>query len=649
MPTSPTANRSPIQFFVVGPDDLVYENRDNLSTETISKFKRFESFKDRSWTPLRFAFDPNKNAIYIQDPIWFSLLESKDEYAGNIVNRALEFIYEKFPDAEGSAHWTSGEPPDTAIQHSLSQYGLAWQDISKYVASEFQAGAPDLPVVEYTLGQNEQPPAQQVTFNPNGATKGDVSVSGPCFLVLKNERMDYGIINTLLTRLYLTNLPIIVKNVDKSQHMGLVTNYFLDNVNRGGYERYFAFWTRNGTAIRRVHPMQSFADPSEKWSPQNRLTNESEIRNYRDLAGYSGPIVMFAYLPVKNQVIFQNYHPEDMAHYELLSKMKEDIVSVVSSVKKVPPEKLTLSHDDSEVSPYITMISNVAPVWTMIKDILAPQAGIEPHDIQVVFMPISQNGSTVAAFVQNAQEEDVKTPESKNFRVSHGISVDYPFIAVDPRNPLGTQQYALIHEYKHFEQKLANVLPKKPYSFEGSVDDARDADEKERRFIEYINTPSERGAHIQQMVFMLYMNMSEKAVLDAFAPNTMPLARAQYRKLFDEAKRIFDQQIAEKRHFRRQQPQPPQQPTQRTAAISYPGGNDFWFIGSLEDQMEGLHQNNIPSDEAPVNETGTYNLRRQKQRKALVPKTMEEMLSDKHDPELGYMKTTEQLLRESQI
>jgi hypothetical protein len=396
-------------------------------------------------------------------------------------------------------------------------------------------------------------------------------------------------------------------------------------MNVGSYEQYFAIWGPSGTQMFR-------ADEHQK----SRIINEDSVRAAPGLRDYRGPLILFSYMPAREQIIFQNVHPDDMKEYEVYSRMLADIKSRVSKTKKIAEDKLIVTHDDTMNSPFVTTMSKQGVLWDYIKNFLAPTVGIEAKDIYVIEAPLSREGNIKAMFVRGPEEEN-DLPAMKEAKISHGISIPFPFIAVESRiSNLGEKYHALLHEYAHYVQKLRDV-PHIAYSFEGGINAGANDQERDRRFVEYINNPLEQDAHMRQMIYMLEMGMSPAEVLDFFAPRKSLLHRAEYGKIIDQAIKIYADNKAE----RRKKPADIQKPTEKTARLS-PGINDWWYLGLQEQMNEAQHSNNPL---APTSKP--YNLRKTKPVPSSAPKTTEGLLSLKHDKEMSYMKSAEQLLQES--
>ena len=663
------------QFFFVGPDNEIYKNRENYPAETLASLSRFRGNPD--WVPFRFAFDSVSKKVYVQDDSWKGLINDHDESAWALLNAVSEFVREGF-ELDEELGLGYGEPPDTAQLRKLSQYGIAWRYISQYISSEFETNAIDVPVVEYSPAEPEgvavpagAKPAREkpVTFSKDGTQQGEVSVKGPVLLVnlklarlpkLKGEPfggddLDYGRINQSLIMEYLTNLTSIspVQNgpdtpIDHGAR-------WRKHMEEGGYELYFAIWGEDGPQVYKTNKEQ-----------KQRIQDERARQGEATTQGYEGPILFFAYIPVRNQIILQNRHPGDMSPME--KKMLVAIKEVMAANKGAKEEDLSIGFDNSDKSPFVTTISRYTMLWDYITEVLAPYVKFEPQDIPVIEMPISQNGGTIAAYSSNEKEEEDRVPGSEQFRLTRGINIPYPFILVDPRiRNLGEKYYAMLHEYVHHSQALRNS-PLIHYSYKGSMNDAKDQEERTRRFVEYINNPNESEAHLNQMVYMLHMGIPANQVIDMFMPASAVksdpkqfiIARAEYRKLLDKAIEIYERDMEElgKQRSKRKSPKdvgkPPKdveaqasgrQTKQAALDISV---NDWWYVGLQENINRSRHTNTKQDPQLSGQGTKPYNLREKRGKPAQVL-SMEGMLSRKHDAELSSEKHTEQLLRESVI
>jgi hypothetical protein len=252
---------------------------------------------------------------------------------------------------------------------------------------------------------------------------------------------------------------------------------------------------------------------------------------------------------------------------------------------------------------------------------------------------LSERGTTVAAFVSSLKDEETKAPLAQKARVSYGISVNYPYIGVESTiKNRGQKYYAIVHEYAHFIQSITGIQIV-PYSFKGMISDAGSKEERDKRFVEYVNNPLERDAHLNQMVSMLQMGMSPNDVLDSMADRKDLIGRAAYGRILDEALKIFNGQLKERRQTA------DQGKTTRTASVGI-GINDWWHYTLQEDLNATQHTQGVVNEPSKAK---PYNLRNKRMEFPTGPKTTEGLLASKHDKEFGAQKTMEQLLRESRV
>lgn len=616
-----------VRYFIATGDGEVYENKQNLPLESLKKMKTFQGASGL----FRFAYDPRNNTFYAQDEAWRKLVSSGDKHAWDLLNRAAKHVSEEFGARNPKSRW--GDPPNSAVARRISQYGVAWNYIKNYIHKEFGTDPVDVMVVEFApdMASKEE---RAVWFSQSGGKVGDISTNEPTIFVNRKKYMlddgdiDFGVINQILMVSYLKHVKEIADtSPDQDKYEKVLGQWQSRLSGTGGYELYFAIWNNGQTQIHRTNDLQ-----------RQRLLDENSLRKEPSMKGYprTSPVIMFSFLPGQNQIIFQNQHPRDMERYPLYKQMLDDIKRTMSSIKQVPKDDLLTTYDPSANSPFVSKMSDYKIVWDYVTDVLAPKYHFSPTDISVIEMPLSDEGDKIAAFVRSPQEEMQESPKAQQYKISHGISVPYPFILLENRIAnLGLKYHALLHEYQHFVQAIQNV-EFVPYSYDMSQSPSS-SEEKQKRFIEYINNPLEQDAHLKQMIYMLEMGMAPKSVLDFFMPGQDMIARAEYGKILDKAVEAYD----EERHAARTG-------MEKTAGLEL-GINDWWHFGLQEQLNQSQHVNDITGPYRPS--AKPYNLKKKRQEPQIAkgPRTLEGLLATKHDTELNSMKSMEQLLREGQI
>ena len=126
-----------------------------------------------------------------------------------------------------------------------------------------------------------------------------------------------------------------------------------------------------------------------------------------------------------------------------------------------------------------------------------------------------------------------------------GLPIYPPAIMVDiDTSPTAADQAnVLIHEYWHYVYYQILHLPDKLYT----PPDGSGSEEDQRRWFEYLTTPTERISHIQQMKYMLSLGMTKNEVVLFFFNNRKPgmedMARARkYAEYVDDALALLQQE-----------------------------------------------------------------------------------------------------------
>lgn len=633
-----------LQYFIVGPDKKVYKNPHNLPAKNIQSLDKF-----KNGLVMRFAFDPTTGDFFVQDDDWRDNIENVDPESWNLLNSAIKYIGEKFGIDQVKKRY--GEPPGSASLSHLSDYGIAWNYIENYIKKDFETDAVDLAVIEYAPEED----VKAVVFHEDGFSYGSVSVAEPVLVVNRkamngaDKTVDYGLVNHRLIFCYLINLRAIAKkSLSQSQYDSFSKTY-KEHMNPKKFSLFFAGFSQNGAEVHKANEKQSDRIQNEQSLRQSLRTakcqdcntlndgladhcskcNSANLEYGRE---YTGPLVLFTFLPERKQLVFQNHHPEDMDRgslKELLDKIK----TTISAVYKVPEEELIYSYDPSTMSPFVSMMSRYQVVWDYICNTLCPREGIDPKDIPVYDAPVSMHGG-LASFISNEGDENEKTEGGLEYRISYGVSLPYPFIQVTARiQNLGLRYNAMIHEYKHYVDYMKKNLSAMPEKYE----------DKEMSFLAYIRSPDEQAAHMEQMVHALSMGMRAPDVLNMFAKTDNLLARAEYSKILDKAIEVFNQQRGIKAKPSPKAPEPQQ-------FITHEGG-----CVKLTRLAKDMDSSQIPAlvdwwnmEVGVVNTPLTPSPKDEKKDKATA-EGLNALVSMSHDADLGFMKPLEQLLRESRV
>jgi hypothetical protein len=669
MPQENLPDSPEMQYYFAGPveDDgsrQVFVNKDNLPAETIEKF---EKFKNQPFLPFRFAFDPKKNKVYIQDASWEKYINEGGD-AWKLWNDVLAYVRDNLVKDERDLDWGYGEPPATGRLRKLSDYGQAWNYITEYISSEFKTPPVDVDVVEYVLDEGQ--PLESPFFSPKGGTKADITVNEPAIFISKpaGKRVDYIAINQSLITTYFAHFEEITKtSQDMEKKINLVAQ-MAEHYDSGGYDLYYAIPNTRSSCGFVVDKFPDIHQPAWKCpkcgkdnsftkiyeietGQRNRIVSPDAVLSQPGMEDYRGPEpILFSYLPARNMLTFQNWHPNDMKQWKTYNQMYSDIMAYMTNEKSPDKKPPVEAFDDRALSPFVTKISSIRPLWDAIKK-LCKKNGITPKDVDVLETPLSKDMSTKAMFIFDPKQESEKIPDAQEARISRGIGLSEvgrpgdltpPYLAVESRiSSVGEKYHAMFHEYVHFFQISIQNMPHVPYSFKGGPNDATSEDERMARFIEYIRNEREHDAHMQQMLYMLENQWSPNEVLDWFADKRVPIARVEYRRILNDALREYRKEREERLGMAAETTK---EPAQQKVASLYLGVNDWWYMGLQENINEKQHYNDM--EEGPP---GIRPYNRKEQKKIQPHGTTEELLHKKHDQEMSSQKTVEQLLRESQI
>lgn len=594
-----------ISYYVTGEHGQVHPNDENLPLQALTSLGHLSGLEKL----LRFAFDPAKAIMYVLDgKDWHSNISNGEESAWSVLNHALNHIHDNFK-VHPQLHF--GEPPNTADKRKLSEFPVAWDAIKGYINKEFGSDPKDIPVIEYVPSE---PVNERVKFSPEGCEIGDLKVDEPVILVNRNigafGQPDYNRVNQLLIHEYLRNYSKIdPKAFEKHAD--------------DGDELYFAIWQNDDTRM--------FKTKSEQ---RMRIVDEEALLQEKSLKNHKGPVVMFNYLPIEQRVVLLNSSPEDVSDYDIPRQMVEDVVRKISKIKEIPESKIVISHGDHICKPFVTKISKFSMVWDIVTHIFAPELKIVLKDIAVLVCPLTTSGSQKALFVKNLGDEQ-SLPMARQMRIKHGLHLDYPFIAIDSRvSSTGMRAHLLLREYAKFENELTS-LPLFDYVFNEDV-----GDESTAHFIEQATSPDEKMAIKEIMAFMLSMGLGSKSILDFFSPRKNLIQRSIFMNYLKEVSGKYNEDLVARTPLG----------IEKTASLDI-GINDWQFIDLQESLNQSQHTNDQQSQPVgrPDSDVKPFNLRVKRPDFVQGPRTMEGLLHKKHDREFNYMKSMEQLLRESQI
>jgi hypothetical protein len=421
---------------------------------------------------------------------------------------------------------------------------------------------------------------------------GKITVNKIAFIGADGD-VDYQKMNNAIADAYLHNVHDIMKAAldgDRLKDFEARWKNYLDDTSD---DTFFAIAHDGKTRILRASAGQG-----------DHPHDEKSIRASDGMRGYDGPLVMFSFDPDRKQLVFHNKTLREMYDSAPLSRLAEDVRKRMAKRAGVRSDDLVMSFDPALGLPFFTSIDRYRPVWDYIQSVVAPVAKVQPECLPVVELPVKLAGG--AAFVTSPADEDRKAPGARQYRGERTIEAQYPFIVLDNRvRSRGNKYRALLDAYAEFIREGL----KRPYSNTWLEDEAKEAQTK-------------------AVAHMLRLGMDKRQIVDFLAPRRNLRARAEFRMLVADAWRSLKTKTAAAA-------------ASKTAAIG--GINDWWHIGSQEELNQARHTED-PSTPR------TFNLKNRKiKRKPTEPKPIEEMLHDKHDHELGYQKTTEQLLRESRV
>lgn len=590
------------QFFIAAGDGQVFKNVQKLPLETLLAHEQFKGQKDL----LRFAYDPGSNSVFVQDAKgWHDRIGSGEDEAWNVLNVALRFLRQNFGVQPRLRY---GEAPGTYQIRKLSQFEQAWADISEYVSGEFGSEPKDIPVIEYVPRDSS---AALVEFSDTGGTAGKVDVTGPAFFINLSlndfGELDYDKVNEALAKAYLRNFPMI-HTAEWTPHV------------KGDDNLFFAIWS-GGTRIFRASQEQ-----------RARLLGEQAVRMEPSLRGYKGPVLLFSFDPKDKALTLHNAYQNSIGKSNFLKQILGDILRKVGKSYGIAESSIVIKQDDMQFKPQVSKMSKHGFVWDLIRDMIAPKAGAQIMDVRVVKAPLTKEHGK-HSFLVRSMEDEKQIPAAVALKAKHRIDANYPYIAVDSRvRGGGREMRELLKQYVKLFPALQHV-PLIQYNF---IDEGQP-------FSDFVSR-GDFSSVKEAMEYMLEYGFGKKAVLDFFARREDLDRRSFYMKLLGE---VFDEHKQAKAERRAEMLK-----ATKTASLEL-GINDWYFYGLQEDLNQAQHMNNTqgePASEIPGLPPGGRSYNHKKTREQQRPSsTTEGLLNKKHDRELNYMKSTEQLLRESQI
>ena len=694
---------TPVGLFPTGKE--IIPNPDNLPVDIVQKsFENNELF-------IRFAYNIGKNLLYLQDrTIIEPLINDGDILVRKGMNKILRFIrlkqeqyFKKMgkpineiepPGTETDGY---GDPPGVCIARKLSDFHSTWVYLNRYLQEEFKdypsfkdnpnlmelAKPKDINVCEFYATPEEEESINSsdyvIGFEPKGRTFRGKTFHGPTIFVNKGmhkskkftsatpDDIDYGLIGIQLSAFYLRYFKAITNaSITPIEQITLLLGMRMDDI---GYDVYYAIYNprTNEPVVYEYKKNQTTIINEEQARDilEERLKEKFVAERPNDPIPekmYDGPIVVFSYLPHRKQLIWNNIDPHLASGiYETMLKGIRN--NFQTHVFKDQPQEIIESFDPSTALPQLKQISSYTVVWEYLKNIMGPRYGFDPtqYNIEVLECP-RPVGDAIAVYFRSKQETDEKVPDLMNeIQLTYGISVKFPFIAFNSLiKNIGTKYYALIHEYEHYIDEIFKKTKKVNISSGSFNERGISAEERDKRFMDYINNPHEHTAHLEQMVYMLHMGYGEQEVLNMFGPKENYLYRAEYRKLLQEAKNIYRVDRSNKITPK----QPASIPTSpfgipvpmvelpdpiqgsagiRTAAVDI--SINPWFWQGLQENINTKRHKNDSFKTNP--KISPEPIRVQVPTKA--KDTIEGLLSKDWDSDEDFFKTIEQLLAESRI
>lgn len=566
-------------FFFVGSDGIVRKNNENMPLDILKK-----KYITNDELIFRFIFDKQNNTLFIQDESFRDRISMGDNLCWNMLNQSLLELEKqtglRLPNRK------FGDPVDSGIIRKLSDYKSAWEKISLFFNNEFNVNPIDILVYEYvpTKGNNikdimmiyPQTEIENITINECGIAINRLINKKDMY---KEKDVSFETLCNVLFCFYLENIKEIMSSINTKESLSILSKIQEDNKS---YNNMFAIYENNKTRIFEIN------------NKNEHLFSNLKIR--KSLKNYDGPIILFCFDNSQNTVIIKNYLISCIINNNIGKKILNDIIDFMSKVFKVDKQNILVSFDTSFGLPHINKIRNIFPLWEIIA-----QKYTDPINIDIIETPFLHNGSK-SVLINNSDDEDLKSPKLKAFRSIRGISISYPFIAVNN----------LISRGKIISEIL------KTYN------DLRQEKEKEpsgEKLILFLNNKEKREKIKYQMSCLIMMGIKLKDILDIYSDQSSLIKRAEFRNILDEVVLSMNDK--------------------KMIYASLPIGiNDWWRLSV----QEGLNQEKNEKPKIPK----PFNLKKTKENPSREPLSIEKMLERSHDQSQS-QKPIEILLRESQI
>lgn len=577
-----------MKFFYATPMG-VGSNDENLPRQAIAKIVKADKV-------LRFAYDESKNAFYVQDPSFDKGLAAGITSDWDVLNQALMFLDKNF-----SARFLDkaiGEPPGVITRRKASSYGKAWSIISRAMREDLGIEPIDVMVSEVTTGTpTENVSVDESEPDDKGKKLANLVIHKYAF---SSEALggdiDYAQINEALAGRYLSSIPEIAKSELSEDEFKSFEEKWEKHLNPGPGHLMFAMRQDGKTRVLRA-----------KHENKGDAIDEAKIRTSEGLNGYAGPIIVFSFDPDKREIRVHNHPLQNLYSNPETKAMVSDLGRKISKTAKVPEDEIVYTFDPALSAPYATTINKYRIAWDHICNVVSKATGEKPEKVRVAEVPLRVKGG--AALVVSASDEDRKAPGSAEYRAEKGMSVAYPFIILDNRaKTAGKSSRALVAGYAEYLREVIGT----PYS------------------LNWIEPTEAQARHL------LRLGMDRGDVVDFMAPRHDLAKRAKCKKMVLTAWSSLHRRKTASSAT-------PQKSAKIDTSI-----NDWWSIGTQEQLNRAEHTENKPgSDKKPS--AKPFNLKQKSEAAGSGTKTYEELLAAKHDKELGYQKTTEQLLKESRV
>lgn len=591
-------------FYVAAPDGIVRENPLQAPLDVVKK-----SYPEGTLI-LRFGLDQANGVVFVQDESFRDRMQDGDEGAWDLINRALEAIEAKtgirFPAQE------HGDPADSAILRNLSDYQDAWGKIRSFMGEELGASPVDIPVYEYVAGLGRE--GETVIYLPAGTHLGDAPSDRPALGVnrmLHKAMRDLGdwrdvsgdLMSDALACFYLEHIEELMTDMGTPEALTV-----LEAIQREDPSpTMFAMDWDGSTRVFRAKN----SDVTDLALLHGHVATEPSVRE--GMPWYDGPIVMFHFDKDENQIVVHNHLLSCMYKDEVGKRMCDEITDIIARKAGKMEDHISMAFDPTFGQPYVTQTRHVPLLWHAIID----RAGPKAKDVMILEVPFSPRGDYVV--LNEPQDEEHRVPGLQSFRAARGIMVEFPLIVVDNRLGRGQKLRSIAKAYEEIT---------------GHPCDDEDGVELALKLKDEVM----RGKTRHRMSRLLEMGMSPKDVLDLYSDRTSLPRRVAYREVLIEAMASGSPKlVAVAQHAGGGLIQ-----DQGRGRLRAPTGiNDWWWPSTQEGLKEGTEEEEAP---VPLNNMSA--------KEAVPPPPLRpstEMLLERDRDELQSQKTTEQLLRESQI